>query len=101
MNHYFRWQNEYKINEAIAEFLDKYHLKDGYACMQIETIWKETVGEVIARYTKRIELKNNILTLHITSPIVKKELLMLRSEIISRLNEKIGKELVHEIEIKN
>jgi len=100
MNQYIRWQNEYKINEAISEFLNKYNLKDGYTCMQIATIWKETVGKVIDRYTKQIELKNNKLTLHVTSPIVKKELLMLRSEIIVKLNEKIGKKLVQEIDIR-
>jgi len=92
MYQHFGGRSEYKINEAIAEFLDKYHLKEGYTRMQIATIWKETIGKEISRYTKQIELKNNKLTLYITSPIVKKELLMLRSEIIEQLNEKIGKE---------
>jgi predicted nucleic acid-binding Zn ribbon protein len=100
MNQYLRHQSEYKINEAIAEFLDKYRLRDDYTRMQIATIWKETVGEVIARYTKNIELKGNKLTLYVTSPIVKKELLMLRSDIIIQLNKKIGKELVTEIDIR-
>jgi len=100
MNQYFGGRSEYKINEAIAEFLDKYRLKDGYTRMQIATIWQETIGEVIARSTKKIELKDNKLILYITSPVVKKELLMLRSEIITQLNNKIGKELVREIEVR-
>jgi predicted nucleic acid-binding Zn ribbon protein len=100
MNQYFGGRSEYKINEAIAEFLDKYRLRDGYTGMQIATIWKETIGKNIARYTKQIELKDNKLTLYVTSPVVKKELLMLRSEIIAQLNKKIGKELVQEIDIR-
>ena len=100
MSQYFNGQSEYKINDAIAAFLDKYRLRDGYMRMQIATIWKETIGENIANFTKEINLKGNKLTLYVTSPIVKKELLMLRSEIIIQLNKKIGKELVQEIEIK-
>jgi len=100
MSQYFSGRNEYKINEAIADFLDKYNLKDGYTRIQIATIWKETVGKAIARYTKKIELKDNKLTLYVTSSVVKKELLMLRSEITAQLNEKIGKELIQEIDIK-
>ena len=95
-----RQKSEYKINEAIAEFLDKYRLIDGYSRVQIAAIWKEIVGKLIARHTKRIELKESKLIMEINSPTVKNELLMLRSEIIARLNEKIGKELVKEIEIR-
>ena len=100
MYQYLRQQSEYKMSEAIAEFLDKYRLKDDYTRMQIAAIWKKTVGEVIARYTKSVELKGSKLTLYITSPIVKKELMMLRSDIMIQLNKKIGKELITEIEIK-
>ena len=100
MYQHFGGRSEYKINEAIAEFLDKYRLRDGYTRVQIATIWKETIGKTIARYTKNIELKENKLTIYITSPTVKKELLMLRSEIMDKLNEKIGKELVKEIDIR-
>ena len=100
MNQQFRRRNECNVNEAITEFLDKYRLMDGYTCMQIDSIWKETIGKTIARYTKNIELKDNKLTIYITSPTVKNELLMLRSEIMDKLNEKIGKELVKVIDIR-
>jgi predicted nucleic acid-binding Zn ribbon protein len=100
MSQYLKQQSEYKMSEAIAEFLDKYRLKDGYTRMRIATIWEETMGKLIARHTKQIELKGNKLVLYITSPIVKKELMMLRSDIVVQLNKKIGKELITEIEIK-
>ena len=100
MNQYFGGRSEYKINEAIADFLDKYSLRDGYTRMQIATIWKETIGKNIALYTKQIELKEDKLILYITSPVVKKELLMLRSQIITQLNKKIGKQLIQEIDIR-
>jgi len=100
MYQYFGGQSEYKINEAIAEFLDKYRLKEGVTKYQIAGIWKETVGSAIARYTKRIELKDNKLTAYISSPIVRKELMMLKTEILEQINKKIGQDLVKEIDIK-
>lgn len=100
MNQHSRNRGECKINEAIAEFLEEYNLKDGYIRAQIETIWEKTAGKGIARYTKRIDLKGSKLTIYMTSPLVKKELLMLRSEIILQLNKEIGKELIQEIDIK-
>jgi hypothetical protein len=96
----FGGQSEYKINEAISDFLDKYRLKDGYTRMQIATIWQETIGKNVALYTKQIELKGDKLILHVTSPVVKKELLMLLSEIITKHNKKIGEKLIQEIDIK-
>ncbi len=95
-----RQRSEYKVNEAIIEFLDKYQLRDGYTRIQIAAIWNETVGKVIARYTKKVELNGNKLTIYITSPTVKNELMMLRSEIIAQMNEKIGKELITEVDIR-
>jgi predicted nucleic acid-binding Zn ribbon protein len=100
MSLYFRNQKEYHLNDAIDEFLSKYRLKEGYVRIQIATIWNNTVGKVIALHTKKVELNNTTLIVYIASPIVKNELVMLKSEIIAKLNEDIGKELIKELIIK-
>ena len=97
MNQYLGHRGEYNINEAIAEFLTEYRLNDGYARIQIDAIWRETIGKAIAKYTTKVELNRGKLTLYITSPTVKNELLMLRTDIIKQLNKRIGKELIAEI----
>ena len=97
MNQHLRHQGECDINEAIAEFLTICGLNEGFARMQIEAIWKETIGKAIAKYTKKVELNGSKLTLYITSPTVKNELLMLKTDIIKQLNNRIGKELIKEV----
>ena len=92
--------SECTVNEAIAEFLEKNRLKEGVTKCQIAGIWAEVVGKPIARYTKRTELNNKKLTVNTSSPIVRKELMMLKSEILEQINLKIGQNLVKEIEIK-
>jgi predicted nucleic acid-binding Zn ribbon protein len=92
--------SECTVNVAIAEFLEKNRLKEGVTKCQIAGIWRETVGNAIAKYTKRTELNNNKLTVYTASPIVRKELMMLKTEILEQINKKIGQNLVREIEIK-
>jgi predicted nucleic acid-binding Zn ribbon protein len=93
-------KGEYNIKEAIAEFLDVYRLREGYNRIRINEIWKETAGDFIARLTYKIELKNTILMIYVTSPIVKKELTMRKTEIIKLLQEKTGKHLITKLEIR-
>ncbi|MDR1181930.1 MAG: DUF721 domain-containing protein [Bacteroidales bacterium] len=100
MGQYFMNQKEYQINEAIDEFLKKYQLKEGYTRMRIATIWNETLGKMIALSTKKVELDNKRLIVYISSPIVKNELKMLKSDIIAKINEKAGKEIITEIIIR-
>jgi hypothetical protein len=100
MGQYIRNTKEHLMRDAIEEFLNIYRLKDGCTRMQIETIWNETLGKIIALHTKKIELSNDILIVHITSPIVKNELRMLKSDIIAKINEKIGKQFIKEIIIR-
>jgi len=92
--------SECTVNVAIDEFLEKNRLREGVTKYQIATIWAQTVGNVIAKYTKRISLNNNKLTVHTSSPTVRKELMMLKTEILEQINKKIGQDLVKEIEIK-
>jgi len=93
--------SECTIGVAIEEFLVKNRLKEGVAKYQIAGIWQATVGSAIARYTKRTELNNKKLTVHTSSPIVRKELMMLKTEILEQINKKIGQDLVKSIEIKS
>jgi len=92
--------SECTVNTAIEEFLEKNRLREGVAKCQIASIWRATVGSAIARYTKHTELVNRKLTVYTSSPIVRKELMMLKTEILEQINKKIGQNLVGEIEIK-
>ena len=92
--------SECTVKEAIDEFLEKNQLKEGVTKHQIASIWRATVGNAIARYTKRTELNNKKLTVYSSSPIVRKELMMLKTDILEQINKKIGQDLVKEIDIR-
>ncbi|MDR0368947.1 MAG: DUF721 domain-containing protein [Bacteroidales bacterium] len=95
-----RYHNEYSLEEAIAAFLEKYHLQEAYTCTLVANIWKESVGKMIASYTRKVELNKHTLIIYVTSPTVKQELMMLKTDIIKQINKATGEELIKKIEIR-
>jgi predicted nucleic acid-binding Zn ribbon protein len=55
------------------------------------------MGKAVANRTKEIFIRDKKLFVRIESSVVKNELKMMRSQIISNLNEKAGAEVVQEI----
>ena len=62
--------------------------------------WEELLGKTIAHYTKNVTLKNGVLQVEVSSAVVKNELFLLRDEILRKLNENAGENLVSKIIIK-
>lgn len=97
---YDRGKTEWFLQEAFQQMLETYHLKEKYIEQKIIHSWKELVGPLIMKHTKKITLKNKTLTITIQSPIVKNELHMLRSELLRRIQEKVNYIEINEIIIK-
>jgi predicted nucleic acid-binding Zn ribbon protein len=97
---YSRGKTEWFVQEAFQQMLEKYHLKEKYIEQKIIYSWKTLVGNMIHKHTKKITLKNKILTIIIDSPIVKNELRMLRTELLLRIKENVPLVDIDEIIIK-
>lgn len=53
----------------------------------------------IARHTEEIYLQEGTLVIKINSAVVKRELGLLKQQIVDRLNEKAGEKMIHSIRI--
>lgn len=95
-----RKQNEQTLTEVLHEILKKYNLERRFEQAEIADIWNKTLGPSVANQTKRVVLKNGVLTVYIDSALVKQELSMLKSRLVASLNESMGKEVVKEIIIR-
>lgn len=93
-------KTEWLMQDAFQQMLEDNYLKDKYIEHKIYTIWGEVVGPVILKYTSKLVLKNKKLYINISSPIVKNELRMLRSEIIEKIQQKIGTNYIIDVIIK-
>jgi len=85
------------IAEAVKDFLNEMGLGEKLDETSLIASWEEVVGKTISSRTTKIYIKNHILYVHFNSSVVRNELQMLRSSLMNRLNERAGKQLIHDI----
>jgi len=61
--------------------------------------WDKVVGHVIARYTAEKFIKNQTLFVKISSPALRSDLSMMRTELMNKLNQEVGTKIIVEIKI--
>lgn len=88
------------IKDLIDALMKRYGAEDKIAEMRVIRAWDELLGKGVAKFTRNIYIKDRKLFVTISSSIVKTEVLMIRDELIKRLNEKAGKEVIFQIIIR-
>ena len=59
--------------------------------------WPPVMGEAIASYTENLFIRNQTLFVHLTVPALRSDLSMQRREIVRRLNEHVGEQVIADI----
>ncbi len=85
------------LGEALSDLIREYRLEKGLKEAEVLNIWESIAGKVITARTKRTYLKEGVLHIHLTSSVVRNELMMLRDSIKKRINSRAGEEVVREI----
>ncbi|NQU86503.1 MAG: DUF721 domain-containing protein [Mariniphaga sp.] len=92
-----RKTNARKISDILLNYVDEMNIDNKLKEVDVIHAWEEVLGKTMHRYTGRIYISRGILHVQINSPVVKSELIMMREEIRTRLNEKAGRKIVKEI----
>jgi predicted nucleic acid-binding Zn ribbon protein len=77
--------------------LNVYKIKRRYDETAIVSLWPDLVGKSVANRTKELFIRDKKLFLRIESSVIKNELVLMRSQIIQKINEDAKTELVAEI----
>ena len=88
------------LAEAMKDYIREMHLEGKLSEIGIINSWEETVGKAIASRTSKIFIKDSILYVHLSSSVVRNELIMLRNELKQKLNEKAGSVVIKDIVLK-
>ena len=91
--------SEFSINDAMKNFMQKSKLKNGLKTAAIEQVWLDIMGEVIAKYTSKLQIINQKLFITTTNGPLKNELMFQKQLIIERINEKMGQGTITEVVI--
>ena len=77
--------------EQIGDMIRKFFRLNGYRLVQA---WKDVVGPAIAGYTSNLYIKNQILYVHLTSSVLRQELMMGRDLLVRNLNKQVGAQVI-------
>lgn len=85
------------MGEALNEFIQKNKLQKGIDKVDAREAWASLMGNGVNNYTTNVELKNDTLFVSLSSAVLRQELSMGTSKIITMLNEELGKDLIKKI----
>ena len=86
-----------KLNTSIQSFLENYGLKKGVKQNSAILYWEEVVGDKISKNTKPQSVEHGTLTVSVSNPAWRQELVFKKEEIIKQLNKKIGENTIKEL----
>jgi len=91
--------NQFSLADALRNLLKKHNLEDVINEQRLRESWHKTVGDYCNRHTVSLKFSKGQLTVKLSSAIVKQELMYAKSEVIAKLNQMLGSELVEELRI--
>ena len=89
--------NDKSLKDAIEQMLQVYKIKRKYDETAIIASWPQLVGKSVANRTKELFIHDKKIFLRIESSVIKNELVMMRNQIIEKINEEANWTLVDEI----
>lgn len=92
-----RKPNDITLKQAIDKLLNHYKLRGKFDETGIIAMWPDIMGSAVANRTKQIYIHQKKLFVRIESSVVKNELLMVKSAIVDKLNEKAGSQVITDI----
>ncbi len=92
--------NEQSLKSALLQMVDHYRLRSRLTQVRIKKCWSDVMGSSISQYTTDIKVRKNKLFVTINSAALKQELSYGKEKIIRNLNEELGENLIHDIEIR-
>jgi hypothetical protein len=97
---YMRKTDAQTLGEVIKEYLKSPVLNNKYKQYKLISAWETILGKTIAKSTINIYVKSKTLYVFLKSSVIRNELYMIKGEIIKRLNENAGEEIITEIILK-
>lgn len=91
--------NENPIGKVIKDMISQYRIEDKLKESELKQSWEKVVGKVIAQHTLLLFVEKKLLFIKVDSPLLKNELIFLKSKIIIKTNNKFGKGFISDIVI--
>jgi predicted nucleic acid-binding Zn ribbon protein len=92
--------NAEHIGKLVNQFLRQEGLEIPLHEQRLINSWSAVLGATIASYTKELYIRNQTLYVHLTSAVLRQELMMGREALIRHLNERVGMIVITKIVLR-
>jgi len=90
--------NTQSIGTVLDNFFEQNpELADKLAQVRLIDSWKIVLGPSVSRFTDNLFIKKRTLYVRLTSSVLKSELMMCREQLILKLNNKAGRDVIDSI----
>ena len=91
--------NSSDITDALVSFLRESGLEQSVLEVQIEEVWPRVMGTMINKMTRSVEVKDGMLYVRVNSAALKAQLFENRFELVRKLNEAVGANVIKDCRI--
>lgn len=90
-------------SQSISDILTAYLRETGLEKPILETkvmeLWPQVMGETVAKLTRGVEVKDGVLVVRISSAALKAQLFECRFELVRKMNEAVGSDIIRDVRI--
>lgn len=89
-----------RVDGVIMQYLREYGLETPLNEHRLIQAWGTVLGPAVSRYTKELRIYNQVLFVTVSSAAIRNELMMRRTELVSRLNSQVGAQVITQIVLR-
>lgn len=82
------------IGDILRRFLREEGIESPLNEHRLIQAWQTVLGRSISNYTDQLFIRNQTLYVHLTSPALRQDLQMMRQQIIKKLNDAVGAQVI-------
>ena len=87
------------IGEVLVDYLRENNLEQPLLERRLVAMWDEIMGPAVARLTRDVEIKDGVLKVKISSAALRTQLFECRFELIRKLNQTVGSEVIRDVRL--
>ena len=88
------------LGQVLGDFIKQNRLQQGMDRVDARQAWIQLMGNGVNNYTSAVELKGDTLYVSLSSSVLREELSLGKSKIVSMINEELGRELVKKLVLR-
>ena len=88
------------MGDALKEFISENRLQSGMDKVDVRMAWSNIMGNGVNSYTTAVELRGETLFVALSSSVLRSELSLGKTKIISMLNAELGRNLIQKLVLR-